>query len=285
MVRGEGIRVSFERGDQGLRETARDGNGELAVPMAWAFGSGSRGVTLVGLLAKDTYLESAVSFYARTSSLDITPGQQSLKSSSLFDAVGQTNGVRKCFPCHATGPVTFGEQQVTVAEPGVWCETCHGPARQHAQAAARKDVPGARRLIRRLGGFSGERLNPVCGNCHRPPAGGEAVNDFAVAWNVRHQPPYLERSKCFGGGRLSCSTCHPAHQELRREDAAFYRERCLGCHGSRAGHSRPARTCFAQPDPDCVQCHMPAVPVSAQLAFRNHWIGVYRGDQVLIPVR
>lgn len=285
MVRGGDIRVSFQQGDQGLFETASGGSGELAVPMAWAFGSGSRGVTLVGLLAKDTYLESAVSFYARTSSLDITPGQQSLPSTSLLQAVGQTNGVRKCFPCHATGPVTFGEQEVAVAEPGVWCEACHGPARQHTQAAARRDVPAARRLIRRLGGLSGERLNQVCGNCHRPPAGGEAGNDFAVAWNVRHQPPYLERSKCFAGGKLSCSTCHPAHQELRREDAGFYRDRCMGCHQAKVGHSRPAPTCLTRPGPDCVHCHMPAVTVSSQLTFRNHWIGVYGGDQALIPVR
>jgi hypothetical protein len=122
-------------------------------------------------------------------------------------------------------------------------------------------------------------LNEFCGACHRkPPEAGEE-SDFTNAWNVRHQPTYLDRAACFrkSGGALTCLSCHDPHTPLNQA-AAAYDQRCAGCHqGIR--HRTPVRS------QSCVACHMPQVPASAHLAFTNHWIGVYGKGNKLIPVR
>jgi hypothetical protein len=122
-----------------------------------------------------------------------------------------------------------------------------------------------------------------CGSCHRPPGDGGAANDFTNPWNVRHQPPYLEQSKCFRGGTLTCFTCHAPHEPLRRADPDYYRGKCAACHPG-VGHS-PAKVCMSGAKPDCTTCHMPGVQPDSHLTFRNHWIGVYRTGASLIPTR
>ena len=108
-------------------------------------------------------------------------------------------------------------------------------------------------------------------------------------WNVRHQPPYLGMSQCFqkSGGALSCLTCHDPHERHRRDDPAYYRQKCVGCHNG--GTHPPKAVCQEQRPSDCVGCHMPRVAVprrsgkESHLRFSNHWIGVYGGDTKLQP--
>ena len=110
-------------------------------------------------------------------------------------------------------------------------------------------------------------MNDLCGKCHRlPPAAGAAF-DWGNPWNVRFEPAYLSRSACFrkSQGRLSCLTCHEAHDGLRRDDTAYYNGKCTACHA--AAHKDATMT-------DCVRCHMPRVSPRAPLAFVNHWIGM-----------
>jgi hypothetical protein len=259
----------------------------MEIPIQWAFGSGTHGVTFVSRLADDSYLEHAFSYYSDTGSFDLTPGHRTLAARTLPEAAGQIfrlRGlgftIRSCFQCHSTGPVSVSERsEIRIAEPGVRCEACHGPGRAHVEA-------GSRRSIRNPRSMSADDLNRFCGLCHRSPDGGDAANDFTNPWNVRHQPPYLEQSRCFraSAGALSCLTCHAPHEPLRRNDAQFYSARCAACHepGRRLP---PARVCRADAKPDCTACHMPVVPADPHLKFRNHWIGVYRGSARLMPSR
>src|SRR5262249_36625412 len=60
--------------------------------------------------------------------------------------------------------------------------------------------------------------------------------------------------------------------------SALYDKRCSACHAS--VRHRTAVTAHA-----CVECHMPQVPTNAGLTFTNHWIGIYRKDNLLVPVR
>ena len=174
---------------------------------------------------------------------------------------------------------------MAVTEPGVHCETCHGPGGAHRSAAAAGDTGGAKKLIGKPSNLSAAAaLNRFCGECHRSIADGENF-DWDSPWSVRHQPPYLARSRCFqlSGGALSCLTCHDPHDRVRRGDSAYYRSKCVACH--QAENHPPAKTCLAQKEPDCAGCHMPLVAAGANMSFKNHWIGAYPKGVVLKPSR
>jgi len=259
---------------------------EMEIPVEWAFGSGTHGVTFVSRIAGDSYLEHAFSYYAGADSFDLSPGHRALPSRTLLEAAGQTfrlqgpaPNIRACFQCHSTGPVTvLAKGDLEINETGVRCEACHGPGQLHAAKPAKGSIRNPRSMT------AGD-LNRFCGSCHRSPDGGPGVNDFTNPWNVRHQPPYLEQSRCFrsSGGALSCLSCHPAHELLRRNDPDYYSGKCKSCH---TGDRRPpAKVCLADASPDCTSCHMPSVAADPHLNFRNHWIGVYTGSPNLIPAR
>ena len=265
------FRFLFMREGGALHVRADDGTYATTIPLEWAFGAGVQAVTFVSRVDSSHHLEHAFTYYRRGETWDLTPRHDQLSSRTLHQAMGQalpTRGaglsVTNCFQCHSTGPVqvnTSGE--VVIHEAGVHCEACHGPAGKHVKAGA--VMPKMPR--------SGVEVNALCGRCHRSDTG---QFNWDSVWNVRHQPPYLARSACFASGRLSCLTCHAPHEQVRRSDAAYYRQRCQTCHTAKA---------HVQAKTDCIQCHMPAVSASSRLTFHNHWIGIYGGPLSFLSPR
>jgi hypothetical protein len=285
LKRAPNLRFAFLREGDSLRVEIGDGERSAEIPLEWAFGSGTHGVSFVSNIGGGLYLEHAFSYYTKDDVFDLTPGHRDLPAGSLMEGAGQVfraqggRDIRGCFRCHSTGAIAFSSrQEIQVAEQGVRCEACHGPGRAHAV----KPDAGSIRNPRSL---PAEDQLRFCGSCHRPPGGSEASNDFANPWNVRHQPPYLEQSACFqkSGGALSCVTCHPPHEPIHRADPVYYREKCSACHN--AEQRPPAALCAIGDAPDCTRCHMPAVQPDPRLEFRNHWIGVYRDGAPLIPIK
>ncbi len=274
----------------GFHVEADDGEYLLDLPLEWAFGAGSHGVTFVSRLDDRNYVEHAFSFYTKENGLAVTTGHESRRPETLHQAVGlaypaASEGIGRCFACHSTGGTSFSRSgEVSVREQGVRCETCHGPGADHIAGISAEDRTAAQLAIDNPKRLSPSELNEFCGDCHRRPKTPFASFDYREAWNVRHQPPYLARSRCFtGSADLSCLSCHNPHEDIRRENAAHYRERCLNCH--LGGTAEPALACGPIEQADCVECHMPAVGVGDYLAFRNHWIGVYREFDTTIPSR
>lgn len=199
----------------------------------WAFGSGRQGVTFVSRLNASTFLELARSYYSTPGRMDVTPGHEARRPASAEEALGQRFraqppgfSIGRCFECHATGPVAITNDAVVLAERGVRCEACHGPAKGHAANPALKNTVRGRKKL------DGDKRNALCGVCHRSP-GGDHANDFSNPWNVRHQPPCLEQSKCFQAslGQLTCATCHDSHAGLAASSAlAAYDARCSASH-------------------------------------------------------
>jgi hypothetical protein len=258
----------------GLTVRVDDGVDVLAVPIEWAFGSGAQAVTFVSRGDNRHYLEHYLTYYTALRNFAPTPGQARLQPANLAEAAGLVYtigdpraGIEGCFECHSTGGL---DATLRPAEAGVHCEACHGGGAAHVAAPGVENVGNPRRL-------SAVALNGFCGRCHRPPASDPARVDWNFSWNVRHQPVYLSQSSCFtqSGGRLSCLTCHAAHQPLSRETAA-YDALCRDCH------SAPPSSCATR---DCAGCHMPRVSPEPPLRFTNHWIGVYAGGANLKPVR
>jgi len=275
LKRGEKYPFQF-RWDKGLRVRAGDGVDVVDIPVEWAFGAGEQAVTFLTRVNPDWYLEHYFSYYSAAGTMAPTPGQQGLPASTLQLAMGllykasdPNTGAAGCFECHSTGPVSA---ELRPTEAGVRCESCHGPGSQH------RDHPD--RTLRKPGRMTASELNQFCGNCHRQPAAAGTAIKWSEAWNVRHQPLYLDQSACFrkSDGALSCLSCHDPHEPLRRE-AAFYNAKCASCHH---GETRPPPAACAA---DCVSCHMPRVSPQAYLRFTNHWIGVYGAGDKLKPRR
>ena len=208
------------------------------------------------------------------------------KPSSLADAAGvlykigdAARGIEACFECHSTGPVSFdSEGQPKITERGVRCEACHGGAAKHVSDPKSNPMPVLRDM-------QGAAMNELCGRCHRPPASKRGTIDWNYAWNVRHQPVYLNESRCFqkSAGALSCVNCHNPHEQGMGQSLGSYNRVCQSCHTKTV--RKPKASCFTENQGNCVDCHMPLVSPQPALRFTNHWIGRYTGGSRLRPVR
>lgn len=264
--------------DGTLRVHIDDGTDLMDLPLEWAFGAGRQAITFVTRVNQEWYIEHYASWYTATKSYGPTPGQEALHPKAMQEAAGVLYkiadpqfGIKGCFECHSTGPVSFDQKgDVAVHENGVRCESCHGPGSAHAADPRHHAMTNPANL-------SAADLNNFCGRCHRPPAATNVQIDWNYAWNVRHQPVYLSQSRCFlkSAGKLSCLTCHEAHEPAAKKPVAFFNQKCLQCHEACAVKSRT----------NCIDCHMPLVSPQPPLRFTNHWIGIYRSGAKLKPVR
>ncbi len=238
----------------------------------WAFGAGDQAVTFVSRVDDEFYLEHGLSYYKASGKLGVTPGHRSTMG-ERYRTFDPGAAILKCFQCHSTGLLRLGDGlRVEPAEPGVQCESCHGAGSDHATTPNQP--------IRNPAKMTGAEMNELCGACHRRPPLNPAETDWADPWNVRHQPVYLSQSACFlRSGKMSCSTCHAAHQPVgRAASAAGYDGVCASCH-KQAKHRAVAVV-----GKSCVGCHMPVVAPNNQLRFANHWIGVYAPGAPLRPI-
>ena len=291
--RPPGFRFRFRLAGEQIVVQADDNEYVMELPVEWAFGAGDHGVTFVSRLNTQSYLEHAFSYYSKAGSLDITTGHEAIRPDTLMQAMGLRykvrgpgNAISNCFACHSTGPLSYSpKQEVEISEPGVRCESCHGPGGSHVDSITKGEIAAARVAIRNPKQFAADDLLQFCGTCHRDPDGLSEEFDYRLAWNVRHQPPYFRKSRCFqeSNENLSCFTCHDPHEPLRRNEPDYYRERCMTCH--EVGGRTPAETCDANRPSDCTDCHMPTVAVNSNLKFKNHWIGIYQEDDGLSPAR
>jgi len=158
---------------------------------------------------------------------------------------------------------------------GVGCEACHGPAKRHIEAVqhGEKDLHMAS-----LSALGGQALSQqLCGQCHRSPVGDNPDDPFNRGQLPRLQGLALSRSACFtnSNGKLSCLTCHDAHDQTP-PTRAMYNGKCMGCH---SGGTPEQQACRIEPKGDCVSCHMPAQTVGMPfgLSYRTHWIKVWGG--------
>lgn len=256
-----GYEFTFKQTLAGIEMTAQHGADQATGLIEWVLGAGAQGQTPL-VEAANGRLESRLSYFPQLHEYGITIGQDAGASANAVAALGRRQSPRdlqSCISCHASA-ITRDLQPVV---PGVQCVRCHAGAAEHAQSGGRVFNPGK---------LSAPEQVRFCGNCHRnsPP-----VDDSQLE-NLRFQPLRLMKSKCFASGKLACTTCHVAHQDARRADAAYYDSKCVECHNSQSGgkfHS-DART-----QGDCIGCHMPYVQLHPALHFTDHYIRVVKpGD-------
>ena len=242
----DGFLLSYEQSGDGLTVTAARGRQRAQARIEWAFGAAGQGVTPVARIG-DRWLEHRISYYSGPGKFDLTLGHRPGPSRSAEAAIGIAQPeatIRSCFGCHSS--VSAGE--LRVEQPGVVCERCHGGAAAHALGRGAPVNPAK---------LSARAQVELCAVCHRLAPPKEQEDD---PLNIRFQPLRLVKSRCYLAGELKCLTCHPANQNARRADPAFYREKCLSCHPSQANKA------------DCLPCHMPKSSPAPYLAFTDHYI-------------
>jgi predicted CXXCH cytochrome family protein len=253
--------LSFDRpGDPEVRGTRE---------LLYYIGSGRRGLSY--LFETDGFLfESPVNWYANKQIWDTAPAYQAAREIPL-----NLPAYTSCLRCHVSGmqPPAQGTDNRYPEPPfthnGVACERCHGSGAAHVNGGAivnpAKLTPG--------------RRDDICMQCHlegkaaveRPGRhayefqAGDALSDYVRYFllvdakgsglGAVSQVEALAQSQCKkkSGDTMSCTSCHDPHRSPSAEErVAFFRGKCLGCHGAAFGAKH-------HPDhPDCTACHMPA---------------------------
>lgn len=192
-----------------------------------------------------------------------------------------------CHGCHVSqlstnyDPAT-DTYRTTWAEPGINCETCHGPGAEHVEtyltAASKGETPEDLKLVSTRN-FTVEQTNSQCASCHAklsrvsPAFGaGERYFDHFDLIGMEHQDFYPDgrdlgenytytswrMSPCVKSGQLDCMHCHTSSGRYRFVGPGPANDVCLPCHAERVANATAHTHHVADSEGSkCVACHMP----------------------------
>ena len=269
--------------------TKREDQEILRVLVDYAFGTKDRYVTMVGRDTNNTYRAAKLSHFKNSTGegWDRSSGDTGAADPDhgvMGQDIHTRDGVIRCLACHVTTPRDFRfnhpddeKQTAAAADSGIGCEKCHGPGENHVTAIK---FGLADLAIRSLSGLSGENLNKACVDCHTVGDPREvAATPEDPKW-VRSAGVTFSQSKCFteSQGQLSCLTCHSPHQPSSNL-ASFYESKCLTCHSSEKALNSEIKFkvvgCKTNATKDCLNCHMPKVPVPVlHNSLTDHYIRI-----------
>lgn len=190
-----------------------------------------------------------------------------------------------CYNCHVSQLSTNYDLKTdtyhtTWAEPGINCETCHGPATEHnkiARLTTKGDsLPDPRIISTKT--MTTEQRNDLCLSCHakaNPLANEyqpkERFYDYFDLVTLEDPDFYTDgrdlgenytgtswsMSPCVKSGELDCMHCHTSSGRYRFKQEKF-NTACLPCHEDKvkdpAAHTHHAETSEGS---KCISCHMP----------------------------
>jgi tetratricopeptide (TPR) repeat protein len=202
-----------------------------------------------------------------------------------------------CFTCHVSQLRTNYDlagdtYKTTWSEPGISCESCHGPASDHVRvmelAADPKTVQDIK--IIRTKRFTTGQMNDMCATCHAKLVplsldflpGDKFFDHFDLV--VLDHPDYYPdgrdlgenytdtswmMSPCAHSGKLDCNHCHTPSGRMRYAGAEANKS-CAPCHQKHVddpvshGHHVPGSK-----GNECNGCHMPMTRFAA-MGRRDH---------------
>jgi tetratricopeptide (TPR) repeat protein len=278
-------------GDKRLRQETHVENQVYSAVVDYAFGSGDRGLTLVGRGDSGQAFELRLSQYRTGTGLrwDMTSGhfpRPDLPMRYLGESLTE-DSVRRCLSCHVTSAQAILQASGPGAsDHGIGCEKCHGPGENHI-LAIKAGFPDMAIVDPRMA--SGSRVVALCAECHSPRRGVVSQDDPTA---VRFQGTTLTWSRCYleSQDKLDCITCHDPHTNAVKS-TSHYEGKCLSCHTGASGagdaqtRSKPTResetsrpaACPVNPRAGCIACHMPSVKnVVPHSSFTDHFIRVHR---------
>jgi tetratricopeptide (TPR) repeat protein len=191
-----------------------------------------------------------------------------------------------CHGCHVSQLSTNYDVKTDTyhtewAEPGINCETCHGPSQGHidvCRAAGEGRKPKDLKIISTTP-FTAEQTNSMCGSCHAKMNNvspsfkpGERYFDHFDLITLEHPDFYPDgrdlgenytmtswrMSPCVKSSKLDCVHCHTASGRYRFSEAAKSNNACLPCHKELVENIESHTHHPAEDESSkCIACHMP----------------------------
>ena len=191
-----------------------------------------------------------------------------------------------CYNCHVSQlksgyDLKTDTYKTTWQEPGINCETCHGPSAEHnrfMQAAPKGHQPKDYKIIS-VKKFSPEQHNAACSGCHAKMSpitpvvepGGRFFDhyDLVTLENPDYYPDGRDlgenytytswlMSPCAKAGKINCVSCHTSSGRYRFKSEEKSQAACLPCHEKQvknaSAHSHHSE---GSPGNKCISCHMP----------------------------
>jgi len=194
-----------------------------------------------------------------------------------------------CYSCHVSQLSTNYDLEndtyhTTWAEPGINCETCHGPSVEHNRIArkhlngASKDQPLSDPKIISTKTMTKEQRNDLCLSCHAKAnpltpeyKPGERFYDHFDLVTLEDPDYYPDgrdlgenytmtswsMSPCVKSGEIDCMHCHTSSGRYRFKNEKF-NDACMPCHADKvndpAAHSHHLAESAGS---KCISCHMP----------------------------
>src|SRR5271165_2090537 len=275
------------------RDSEKDFRGQRE--LLYFIGSGVKGRTY--LFSTDGFLfEAPINWYSQEGKWNMTPAYTEAQSIPM-----NLPAYPSCLNCHTSGmkapaPGTDSEfSGEPFAHAGITCERCHGAGRGHIEGKGAIVNPAK---------LTSERRDAICMECHFEGTAaveqpgkhlydfqpGERLSDYEHYFLLSGNQPQaaqafsqfealsLSACKRKSGDRMWCGSCHDPHAEpTAAEKPAYYRGKCLKCHGEAFAARHHADK------PDCTSCHMPALPSKdvAHTEGTDHRILRYPTAQVL----
>ncbi len=192
-----------------------------------------------------------------------------------------------CYGCHVSQVTTNYDLKTDTyhtkwVEPGINCETCHGPAGEHirvCEAAPKGTVPKDLKITRGGRDFSKEQNNATCSSCHAKAVvltstfqPGDKFFDHYGLVTLENSDYYPDgrdlgenytytswlMSPCVKSGKLDCLHCHTSsgRYKFKAEDKA--NQACMPCHeGKVSNTTEHTHHKVDGPGNKCISCHMP----------------------------
>jgi tetratricopeptide (TPR) repeat protein len=192
-----------------------------------------------------------------------------------------------CYGCHVSQVSTNYDLNTDTyhtvwKEPGINCETCHGPAGEHVrvcEAAPKGTVPKDLKITRGGRDFSKEQNNATCSSCHAKAVvltetfqpGARFFDHFGLV--TLENPDYYPdgrdlgenytytswmMSPCVKSGKLDCLHCHTSSGRYKFKAEEKANQACMPCHKDKVDNASQHTNHEAGSDGDkCISCHMP----------------------------
>jgi len=191
-----------------------------------------------------------------------------------------------CYNCHVSQLSTnynlkTDTYKTTWAEPGINCETCHGPSAEHNRVM--KETPKGQQpkdmKIISVKKFTPEQHNATCSGCHAKmspvtaayPPGDRFFDHYDIA--ALEDPDFYPdgrdlgenytytswlMSPCAKAGKINCVTCHTSSGRYRFKAEEKANDACMPCHEKHVKNA-PVHTHHKSGSPAnrCISCHMP----------------------------